>query len=133
MREIKFRAYHRELKLMCDPFPLFESFDGPCMYNCWVGTTQYLWYPNQVELMMNTGLKDANGKGIYEGDIVVMFPGFGCEWRSRVGIIKYKYASFWVSSKGRSDILDDHDAFFEIIGNRFENPELIESQAGAPQ
>jgi uncharacterized phage protein (TIGR01671 family) len=64
-----------------------------------------------------TGLKDRNGKEIYEGDRLKQFPGFGCEWEQRIGIVEYQGASFWFTFEQQSIILDDHDCQFEIIGN----------------
>ena len=68
MREIKFRAFHEPTKQMFDVF----SFD--------VNNVR-AWYPEKYGLeispdredcilMQYTGLKDKNGREIYEGDIV---------------------------------------------------------------
>jgi hypothetical protein len=72
-----------------------------------------------------TGLIDRHGKEIYEGDIVKQLPGFGCEFKERTGTIEYSGASFWINLKSIAFVLDDHDCFFEVIGNIYENPELL--------
>ena len=110
MREIKFRAWDKEIKCMIkNPLNFPE------------------WYPTN-ELMQYTGLKDKNGKEIYDGDILNMFPGFGCEWKPRIVTVTYRPASFWVDFDFgcQSFILDDHDCSFEVIGNIHQNPELLE-------
>lgn len=82
-----------------------------------------------IVLMQSTGLKDKNGVEIFEGDIVK--PVSFASW---IGVVKY-------SSENAAYILDDHNNEFirsenvylsqfneglEIIGNIYENPELME-------
>jgi uncharacterized phage protein (TIGR01671 family) len=68
-----------------------------------------------------TGLKDKNKKEIYEGDILKS----GMD----IGVVKYdkKYSGFRVSRRGQGVYLNEflmgNDS--EIIGNNFENPELL--------
>lgn len=64
MREIKFRAWHEAVKIMIDlhmitPFALNINTDG-----------LFIPFSDGIHLMQYTGLKDKNGKEIYEGDIV---------------------------------------------------------------
>ena len=75
-----------------------------------------------VVLEQCTGLKDKNGRLIYENDVVSCgFPDIGC--------VKWKNGGFWVS--GGNYIMPWH--FFiankwEVLGNIHENPELLEVQ-----
>lgn len=73
-----------------------------------------------------TGLKDKNGKEIYEKDII--------QYEDiRKGVVEYseKYAQFTLKETG--SIADEHEALrefnikvFEVIGNIYDNPELLE-------
>lgn len=85
---------------------------------------------NRFEIMQSTGMEDKNGTEIFEGDIVK--PVSFASW---IGVVKY-------SSENAAYILDDHNNEFirgenvylsqfneglEIIGNIYENVNLIES------
>jgi uncharacterized phage protein (TIGR01671 family) len=81
---------------------------------------------DKVYLMQYTGLKDKNGKEIYEGDVVDNGNG-------PVEVFyNENYQAFWVrfqSEKTEEQFyssLSDYDDEFEIIGNIYENLELIE-------
>lgn len=81
---------------------------------------------DEVEFMENTGLKDKNGKYIYEGDIVTVNGTWDC-------IIEYKQSSCafvlksidsrW--SNGYFSNYEDIEEMLEVIGNIYENKELL--------
>ena len=124
-REIKFRAWDEELGFMVDPSCYFVSFyEGAWFNNCQDGEDDLTEQTFKLKLMQYTGLKDRNGKEIYEGDIVK------CPV-SGINIVLWDDdAAGWVFD----DLLNEDDFYTtidywetEIIGNIYENPELLES------
>ena len=108
MREIKFRIWDKinRMWLRCFNVNLFDIGDLP-----------------NVELMQYTGIKDKNGKEVYEGDIVILND---AEEENKC-IVKYKYGSYiLVDGDLREDLSNVEDKFLEVIGNIYENKNLLE-------
>lgn len=83
-----------------------------------------------VILMQSTGLKDKNGKEIFEGDILAIETDEGI---LNVNIFwDSKHALFMFESKKYNEedllaeLVEDNTYPFEIAGNIYENPELLE-------
>ncbi len=143
MREIKFRAWHKKLKCWGKPC---ISIDFDKLEPTFGLGVRYLYFHNKeidelptalssekmdildvqdvVIIMQYTGLKDKNGKEIYEGDIV--------RYNDKLtGAIVWKYTGFVLElfNGEKSTIILWHDIDnrdnIEILGNIYDNPELI--------
>ena len=137
MREIKFRAWHKEEKIMGEVLGIdilhkeifFSNEDADCYEH-----TDF----KDIELMQYTGLEDKNGKEIYEGDIVKFedcsidgtreFYNIGViereGKRDELVIIHLLFEKTYFT-ENYMDFIDQTFEVSEIIGNIYENPELL--------
>lgn len=124
MREIKFRAWDIEgSKMYYDAQDTYDYMHGkpesiPAIY------FGELLENDQWEVMQYTGLHDKNGKEIYEGDIAKFHrPGYGDSPKYTVGFVQ---GSFCFDSKTEIEYMHEMRLdYCEIIGNIYENPDLI--------
>nr|DAW53122.1 MAG TPA: YopX protein [Caudoviricetes sp.] len=130
----KFRGWHNELGRMMSIKNMWFQ-DGSVEeleLNDAVMNDYITAYPDEIELMQSTGLKDKNGKEIFEGDIITNGPDVMCMKR-------HNTLGFYVEEKGEvefiadSAVLEDFEEDakeiadrLEIIGNIYENTELLE-------
>ncbi len=147
MREIKFRAWDKVCREM---FYNSELANGDMMVICLDGEIQLsdddTYKPDDFILMQYTGLKDKNGKEIYEGDILRVQTGWYKSAKNEVD-------KFDKGVKGETLWTVEHKIFncemgfmiygldrrfhklmtqsmmwntkAEVIGNIYENPELL--------
>lgn len=126
MREIKFRAWdgksmwfptdENDLMILLGDSGYFEVQDhgqgtkAVCLFNSADS--------NSVSLMQFTGLKDKNGKEIYEEDIF--------EWNDMVGQVIFEEGCFVFNCKYVRMTMRDHlPSEYKIIGNSYEHPHLL--------
>lgn len=130
MREIKFRAWDGKEKIMWIDIHLtdVDSDDGSNGFlvdRIRNGKLEesFLFgnYSDEhIVWMQYTGLHDKNGKEIYEGDIL-SFEVFAYKTQ---GIVKYIENGFWLTNEIGDRYVPDLE-YSEVIGNIYENPELV--------
>lgn len=125
-REIKFRAWHKDLKKM---FKIGQITLEEGTWNFEPNDRDFIGmsipYQPSFVLMQYTGLHDKNGKEIYEGDIVRIIVNNNIEKICRV---EFKNGIFGVMfSKNKDLTAFPHfcNTTFEVIGNIYDNPELL--------
>ncbi len=128
----KFRAWLKEEKRMTDVHEM-TFIDGEVYL---ISDITGFYAYEEFKLMQSTGLKDKNGKEIFEGDIVrykydntntfteavtydEVLGGFGLEDNDALGGCVFTFG----------ELSEDIDfSSFEIVGSIYENPELLEGE-----
>jgi len=100
----------------------FRAWLGGVMHPKWlrIDMDVYKDHPGIV-IMQYTGLKDKNGKEIYEGDIIISA---SVAVKIKPTVIEWDdiYSGYDIFTDPES-ILGSND--YEVIGNIYENPELL--------
>ena len=126
----KFRAWHIDKQIMGEVIRIdfkqeivtldLEPDDDEYYW------TETDWKTSHVTLMQSTGLEDKNGVEIYEGDII--------EWRYVITYVDSSQQGNLGMSIGFYAQRDDFESYhmldvgdeYEVLGNVYENPELLE-------
>lgn len=87
---------------------------------------------NDIHLMQSTGLKDKHGKEIFEGDILGIETDEGILnvnvfWDSKHALFMFE-SEIHNEKELLAELVEDNTYPFEIIGNIYENPELLEGK-----
>lgn len=141
MREIKFRAWDKDYKYMNHKVMVGNVWDEDNYhahmiwvesekvgYECEPGWKHFDENSN-IGIMQYTGLKDKNGADIYEGDILstdLDRPYLIVEFRNGAFMFQCHdkgkdYYDFMATTGENSNFTKYH----EVIGNIYENPELL--------
>ena len=129
MREIKFRAWDKVLNKMLVAGD--SNLPDLTCNGCPIEPHTRKNLSMEMELMQFTGLLDKSGKEIYEGDVVRgVYPHYTTE---QIGIVEYGALAFsFIRRKdGQIQWMDTitnpsyTEAEIEVIGNIYENPELL--------
>ena len=127
-REIKFRAWDKSTNEMVD----WEGITGH-------GNTMYVILcktkSDKYDLMQYTGLKDKNGKEIYEGDIVRLSDDYRFHEGELCVIEWHKYSVPYIVQRYlvsrlkigdyNFDYIKGDSELYEIIGNIYSHPSLL--------
>ena len=112
MRYIKFRVWNGIEEVLSDVFELSDLITAN------LNNTFPSYDPSEYIIMQYTGLEDKNGVEIYEGDVV--------DWLGdKFKIIIYCATAWCVTETSQQSLYEIDDTEIEIIGNIYENPELL--------
>lgn len=144
MREIKFRGKRLENGEWV--YGDLVQIEGSYIYDYDIGDngveqkpilSQIKWNVNPKTVGQYTGLKDSNGREIYEGDIVIVGPKeIALDKWTKPSPVIYQAGGYLVSHSDENTWLcayagDTQENFpylftCEVIGNIYDNPELLE-------
>ncbi|SNU09713.1 phage uncharacterized protein TIGR01671 [Streptococcus equinus] len=129
MRELKFRAWVKPEQRMIGVYEM-TFIDNEFLI---ISDGMDFYTNDEFKLMQFTGLKDKNGKEIYEGDIIKCSDGHDYYF----GVVAYDkdYGNFGVSEDNDED-MDPFGYLFEwknveeleVVGSKYENPELLKGE-----
>jgi uncharacterized phage protein (TIGR01671 family) len=153
-REIRFRAWDESNKVMHFDFQFIKSGNDGNDWIIFTSDNQTLswdkikndgtihpfnnpYFQQQLHISQFTGLKDKNGKEIYESDILKIS---WSEWSTRgylqssdmtneyeeIVTVKYKAPNFCFFLKNGKQTNLRNSATVEVIGNIYENPNLLQ-------
>jgi uncharacterized phage protein (TIGR01671 family) len=122
-RTIKFRAWDNELKEMLEVVDLHMRTEGMSAYVLIDGVSVFR---SDLKIMQFTGLTDKNGKEIYEGDVVRIVRNAWNPEEDKVGSVEIRPAHVFIAGMTLTEI---GGSPLEVIGNLYENPELLSPQA----
>lgn len=126
----KFRAWHRELgRMMLIKNMYFQ--DGSVEeleLNDTVMNDYITAYPDEIELMQSTGLKDKNGKEVFVGDIIKCTRGCPHEV-----YLEKEYGGTYIGGMPAIYLKGIREGYAwteheEVIGNIYENPEFVKDK-----
>ena len=142
MREIKFRAWDKEKGKMFTVFHWHKGDDIDSVTRlCGFNGEETLFVGSDIDLIQYTGLKDKDKVEIYEGDIIAIGltykivkaviewndkdACFGCKWDADTARVRKE-----VGMPNLPANLVSSGSPWAVIGNIYENPELLEVNDG---
>jgi len=144
VREIKYRAWDKENKLMIFELNEPNVFANRNGWELSFGTLPDIGQMKgkciETILMQYTGLKDKNGNEIYEGDILEIPEYYDGDYKTKAhkAVVEYDNSGFDLFYGGEG-LYNGHSGYdnldtmvgnepIVVIGNIYENPELLEEK-----
>lgn len=131
----KYRAWLKQYNVMVDDVSDLTFFEGNLKFigRRTVGGVSFQYSVEEIELMQSTGVLDKDGQEIFEGDILKVANN-DSSWFE---VVKYDHDKAMFISKGVNlkyevpeiplyDLFSPYPFKVEVIGNIYENPELLE-------
>lgn len=139
MRKLKFRAFLKNNRKMYDVLTLDIIDQRALIENTEDKRRPLRGYVkmSEIELMQFTGLKDTNGREIYEGDIIKVIFEYSEMDGTPNNAVDFGEVLFDENSacyivcgvnKTMGELSDWHQEKLYVIGNIYENPELLEAK-----
>ena len=128
---IKFRVWNEKTESFIDYGDLMLDLKNGKVYSGDVGIPEYtIDVTNQVILMQYTGCRDKNGLEIFEGDVIK-------DKYDKAWLVQRYVGAFVITNKipdsdGQESTyshfsnVSNHHFYFEVIGNIWEDGELLE-------
>jgi len=131
MREIKFRAWDKKNKVMQYSDIIWGDYNFPALSELNYGDNIY----NLSNLMQYTGLQDKNNKEIFEFDVIpIVIENLGESIKTVNGVVKIEQGQWNIEYlhpfqneiylANLYSLLERAEK--EVIGNIYENPELLD-------
>ena len=126
----KFKLWDKTQKRIILPLSFSINATGEIKILNDFGSTKWFDYENDYVLIQCTGLRDKNGKLIYEGDIVK----FNYDTDEIIAVVSWDdndgQIGYYLNTTDylKDKYVTDYDFYkndYEILGNIYENPELL--------
>lgn len=126
----KFRAWDKELKTMLD-VSLIDFKKRVLVGEHWkFGETNFMGF-DEIELMQSTGIRDMTNQEIFEGDVVRQVRTQPTTENETITGVVTMIEGAWLIMNDNEQLasaLWSETDENEIIGNVYENPELLEEE-----
>lgn len=129
----KFRAWDSAKKEMFkDTFAITESGQVVVVEQESVASSPDYVFVDHLVIMQSTGLKDKNGKEVFEGDILAFETddeviNVNVFWDEEHALFMFESKKY-NEQEPLAELVENNTYPFEIIGNIYENPELLEDK-----
>ena len=125
----RYRAWDSWRKRMSVVDRIYIDTEGVRLYDDF---GEYLRDFRDIELMQSTGLKDKNGKEVFEGDILAFETddeviNVNVFWDEEHALFMFESKKY-NEQEPLAELVENNIYPFEIIGNIYENPELLEDK-----